>query len=403
MKYFRATRTYLSKAIHLKQVYLFIILAFITQNIYSAYFQVKNNLLTVSDINTKTIQAARTMLNRELGDWRTLEKMNQVELTKKLNAMVYNFCKNPGKNTVVSDINSLFEVCETACGGRSYVLRGLLAVYGIDSKYQNIYNIPIQGNHSTVEVKLRESLVFFDPTFGTFFTRNNINDTPMSLDDVKFSFDAKELPQHVYQAKKLKSIKAIPSLALESMYTQGFESNYLDLASYVAHESAGSPHDKNILYLSANIYLENNAYALGCLDALTSEEASSCFLQQTNQLYSTSPAEKQVSYNFNMLGYYINQLNVKLFNFNYLEPGRYYVLTLLINNGTKAALPLNLGALGGGIILPSHSKEMMIKPGLVRYKVYFKAKKNEGILSLYSAPERKYAANLYAMKVEVLA
>ena len=67
------------------------------------------------------------------------------------------------------DINDLFAHCVTACGGRSYVLRGLLAACGLHSKYQNIYNIPIQGNHSAVEVMLNEQVAFLDPTFGAFF------------------------------------------------------------------------------------------------------------------------------------------------------------------------------------------------------------------------------------------
>ncbi len=372
--------------------------------IFAVFLGLQSTLVfaTPSDITPETIQSAQAMLNQAFGDWHKLEKLNAVELAKKLNALVYHFCTPPQENIAVANLNDLFKSCHTACGGRSYVLRGLLAVYGIDSKYHNIYNIPIQGNHSAVEADIRGRQLFLDPTFGTFFTHRAIDDIPMSLDDVNFSFEASELPAHVYQAKPVKSLQAIPSMTLEALYALGFESNYFQLAAYVEHEAQGSPNDESILYLSAYAPLEDNHYALGCLDALNVTEASLCFLEQTNKLYAESSPDKQVSYSFSALGYHANLQKIDLLHLQNLKLQQYYRVTFLVENPSTKVLPLHLTNQGRGLVLPSYAKLVTIKPGLSKYTVYLKASSKQGTLSLYTTPGVKYGLNLYGIQVEAV-
>jgi hypothetical protein len=265
-----------------------------------------------------TITAAKDMLNQHIGNWRFLSNLDQSELSKRLNALVFNVCKSPTADYVATSMDSLFNQCITACGGRSYVLRGLLAVYGISSEYYSIYNIPIQGNHVAVSAHVGGKQIFLDPTFGTFFTQNNIDDVPLNLDEIKFSFDLNTLPNHVYQAKKINNLLTVSLLPIENIYTSNFHSDYLQLNSYLEHESSDNTKTCNILYLSAEISLKQGTYELGCTHARTPLEASSCFLNQTNQLYSSSHAKDYISYNFSSIGYLDNQMRVNFFNLSNL-------------------------------------------------------------------------------------
>jgi hypothetical protein len=353
-------------------------------------------------LSPHAIEHAREMLNRTVGDWKNLCSLEQISLVKRLNALVYNSCKSPGADPAPTDINALFDNCITACGGRSYVLRGLLAVYGLNSKYQNIYNIPIQGNHTAIEVSLKGREAFLDPTFGTYFSLGSIKGYPLSLSMIKYLFNKNELDKHVYQAKSINDHKQIASANLEEIYSQEFKSNSLKLSSYIEHEASGNPDINNILYLSANVAMKDNFFKIGCLDAKDPTEASSCFLKQTNELYSNTNPADFISYNFNVLGYSANNMKVNLLNFTSLVPNSYYKIILLINSQRTETVALNLSVFKQGIDLAPESNQVIIKPGLNRYIINFKANNSEGAISLYPEPGSKWITNLFAFQVQPL-
>jgi len=141
--------------------------------------------LTFTKINTRadnksespTVIAAKNMLNTTLGKWDKLKTFSKIDIAKRMNYLVFNYCKSPHNTQTVSNLDELFKNCVTACGGRSYVLKGLLTVYGINSRYVNLYNLPKQGNHSAIQADINNQHVFLDPTFGTFIANShNVDD-----------------------------------------------------------------------------------------------------------------------------------------------------------------------------------------------------------------------------------
>lgn len=349
-------------------------------------------------LQTGGIQAARQLLNNLTGDWRSLCSLKPVDLAKVLNAVVYHFCSKPKDNVPLKHLNHLFRECHTACGGRSYVLKGLLAVYGIHAQYRNIYNIPIQGNHSALEVDINGATSFFDPTFGAFFTKHAVEDRPLSLDEIRFIYDEHALAEHVYQAKKF-HLKPMIQRPVNQMYSKGFNSNLFRLAFYINHETSEPLNPDKILFLSANIELKQNTYTLGCLSAKNTEEASACFLKETNALYNSANPKHHLSYNFNNLGFLNGQMKMNAFNINGLQRSAVYQLTLLLNNQTGHAVALHLSPLQNGLVLAPGFDQVLVNPGIATYSVHFKANDRHGKLLLYLSPKTQEFLNLFGFSV----
>lgn len=349
-------------------------------------------------LSPNAIDLARSMLNREFGDWKKLCVYSEVDLAKRLNALVYNVCVSPDKDNQGTNINDLFQNCKTMCGGRAYVFRGLMAVYGIHSRLLNIYNIPKQGNHTTVEILDNQTYAFFDPTFGVYFAAG-IAATPLNLQAVQYYLDEKKLKSFVYQAKKINQATLFLSDDLNILYENKFNSKRMDLSSYVDAESIAPPDAENILYLSANMALKNNQASVGCLEAKSKEEAFTCFLNQTNQLYSNKNPRSYISFVMSYLGYLQTQMKLDAFNLSNLSQGEFYKVELLIDSANKEITQLKVGAVGSGLVLPLKSVTIQLHPGLSRYEVFFKAKAKTGTLLLYPIPGKIWSANLFALKI----
>lgn len=107
----------------------------------------------VSPIDSAGRKAARFWLDRQGIDFSKLKTMSPSERAARPNQAVYDFCEN-GHADTPNGVNDLYKTCATACGGISYVLRGLLEATGDRTRYAQFYNIPNQGNHTPVEVDL---------------------------------------------------------------------------------------------------------------------------------------------------------------------------------------------------------------------------------------------------------
>lgn len=351
-------------------------------------------------LNPGGVVAARQLLNKNIGDWKKLCQYSASDLTKLLNAFVYNYCEKPKSGESLNDINSLFSNCYTACGGRSYVLRGLLAVYGIKSSYRNIYNIQKQGNHSAVEVGFKDKLLFLDPTFGVFFTKKSINDIPLSLDEIIYFFNKTNLVKHVYQSIKISKYSMIFKLPINKIYSQHFDSSLMDIESYIEHENSEKLDAGKILFLTANITLKNDHYSVGCMNADSAESASLCFLKETNNLYSGTHANKYISYVFNTLGFLSNQFRINIFKLNDLNPDSIYRISLLINKSNSQPSVLHISPYLNRLLFAPNNKKIDLKKGLMIYQLLFKARYKNADFMLYLSPESHEIVNLYGFSIE---
>lgn len=119
-------------------------------------------------------------------DVSAFKKLPADEIAKRLNKAVFGFCKTGSRQT--ESLIDLFNECIGLCGEYAYVLRELLEYLGYQTRYINFYNIPQQGNHTAVEVKIDGKWSFLDPTFGNFFTKDgSVGSSIMSIKAVVLS------------------------------------------------------------------------------------------------------------------------------------------------------------------------------------------------------------------------
>src|SRR6476620_5724081 len=68
-----------------------------------------------------------------------------------------------------------------ACGVRWKDMAAVLKHAGFQTRQIGLYSVPVQGNHVTGEVKIKDQWVFIDPPTGIYFEDRNGN--PLSLSE----------------------------------------------------------------------------------------------------------------------------------------------------------------------------------------------------------------------------
>ncbi len=60
-----------------------------------------------------------------------------------------------------------------SCGWRDILLQDVMASIGVESRRVNLYDVPFQTGHTATEIKINGKWIFFDSTFGLFFTNKS--------------------------------------------------------------------------------------------------------------------------------------------------------------------------------------------------------------------------------------
>ncbi len=60
-----------------------------------------------------------------------------------------------------------------SCGWRDILLQDVMASIGVESRRVNLYDVPFQTGHTATEIKINGRWIFFDSTFGLFFTNKS--------------------------------------------------------------------------------------------------------------------------------------------------------------------------------------------------------------------------------------
>lgn len=283
--------------------------------------------------------AARAWLDRQGIDVQALAALPVDERARRLTQAVYSYCEH-GPQTV-SRIEDLYVECSTACGGYSYVLRGLLEVTGARTRYVNLYNIPNQGNHTAVEVEVDGDWGFYDPTFGAYFTEDGTAAGPiLSLSDVAAGLSGRSLDAHVRQARK--HDEAWMEDALEALFSEPFEHPYMSLANYQLAEALSRDDANELVILDIALHLEDGQARLGAIDADGFEAAQSAWLTQTNALLNDPDLSNDISFNTSLLSNAGLQ-RMTLITLTGAEPGTRYRLRL--NLFAPAATSLQISPL----------------------------------------------------------
>lgn len=227
------------------------------------------------------------------------ELLTVVDLEKALflNAFVNSFCESTSTNN--ENLQALFVDCQTACGGQSFVLSELLNVFGIEARLYNIYNVPIQGNHTMVEARIDGRWILLDPTFGTVMRHR---ETLLNLDEFRLLvLDGHDASTIVWQSPEvpLESISATAPLA---SYELGFKSASFPIEGYYTYETSGVYSPDSVVVLSADLF-QNQSLSRIELGNPTPASISDAFLEFTNAILNGRINTRPISYLFHFLGH----------------------------------------------------------------------------------------------------
>jgi hypothetical protein len=294
-----------------------------------------------------------------------IEAIRQIpidERARRLTQAVFAYCSH-GAQTAL-DINDLFEECVTACGGYSYVLRGLLEATGARTRYVNLYNVPIQGNHTAVEVFDDGNWGSYDPTFGVYFTRNGDPDGPiLGLHEVATGYPVDRLDSLVNQAREEGgNIAADP---LETLFSEPFDQPSMPLSNYQTVESFSRLDSRELVILDIPLFLTEGSASIGDFNAPTKGSAEAAWLDQTNRLLRDEDLSNDVSFVSNQLSNSGPQ-RITTLTISGVSPGERYEISLLLFSREVAEIQFaNMGrtALYGGEGLVALGSERIIETG----------------------------------------
>ena len=343
--------------------------------------------------------AARKLLDRSLKNWSSLYNFDKHVISKRLNYLVYNYCSTDTPFTGLDNINKLFEECRSACGGFTYVLRGLLDLFDINNRHTALYNIPQQGNHSLVEVEIApDRWALFDPTFGIYFTKTGkIDEIPLSMDDLQFYLRGKDLNNHVIQAKRGPLSLSIDHL--NKIYQHGnFFHQYMNIENYHLAEQFG--YDSQFMVLPLSIFLDvsSGQNKFGVFQIVDLRTAEQMFLSITNDTLNDDDLRNDVSYNFSYLGYAQREYNNIIF-IEGIKKRKPYAISMRFYNQNINKIQIQVMQVGGNIVFNNNSN-ISINHGSSIKTLYFKAFSENAIIIIRPLVPKQRLIRLFGIMIQ---
>ena len=288
------------------------------------------NVSIPNDETSKSIITARAMLQSKFNTTTPFRDRSAMDIGKILNFIVSNHCNSAPPHTGQKDINELFVVCRTACGGYAYVLRGLFAAYGIKTRYANLYNLPAQGNHTMIEAEISSGKwALFDPTFGSFFTSDGRIDGPLlSLEEVRFNLTPASIHQHVITAKK--GMPIFDDVNLISLYDKAkFKYPNMRVENYLIAEIAAPAGMDLLVPLTLPLKIVNRRAIAGVINVRNIQEGQAGFLDWSNSTLNNDDPSDDTSYLFNISGNYDPYFrSMNILSLTGLKVGKIYDLNI---------------------------------------------------------------------------
>lgn len=313
-------------------------------------------------------KAARRWMKGEGLDLKQLEVMPVTERAARLNQAVYNYCES-GTATSPHDLNELFENCQTACGGFSYVLRSALEATGIRTRFVHLYNIPNQGNHTAIEVDVGGRWALFDPTFGVFFTSDGTaSGYPLSLSEVAGTKSEEDLSKMVLQA--VDAPNAAATISIDALYSETFGHLYMELRNYLVAEALSFEDPREWRMLEIDLRLKRGRGVMGDFTSEDFQSLNDSWLADTNDLLNNDDLTDDTSFNASRLWSslpYLTTLSV-----GPLDPGMAGEISILLWNPDSQHTDLQLMALGKSGSLNSE-RILSVPPGRSELKFPFMA------------------------------
>ena len=323
------------------------------------------------------------------------EQRDPVLLAKKINSFVYTFCSSEKPHTASMD--KLLKHCHTTCSGYVYLFSKIAAYFGIQTRVIYLFNIPIQGNHTMVEVRHSgDKWALFDPTFGTFFTsRGEPTEIPYSLDEIYFTCTPNTLSNHVVQARVINPVDL--SAPLDALYSaRSFSSPHMNLPAYILAESYGYL-DPLLYSLSwMNIDMQKDPFQFGG-PANNLQEGENRFLIETNALLNDHLAGNEISYNISYLGKVGEHTYKNGYRLSHLAKGDIYRITLYGINPSGVSLYPHFT---DSRAILQHSGRQSVPKGVYTHSFLFRAQDTSAELVLEVYPKPSASMRIFGIRIE---
>jgi len=353
----------------------------------------------------KAAAHARKMLVRQFASSEPFKGLVNTEKIKQLLFLSFNFCNNRQPHTGQKDINELFTDCKTACGGYCYVFRGLLASEKIKSRYVNLYNLPIQGNHTLVEAEYApKRWVLVDPTFGTYFSiQEKDEEKYLSLDEVRL-LSQKEIAKAAKTTAKTSDFVNVITRGQIKFYQDSFNFSNMTLGSYIEAEGAvrvgqGSP---RLQPLVMTLDLKSGAEKAGDLSSTSLQHGREAWLKWSNRTLQNENPSDDTSYLFHIVGDYPPYfLSLNILNLENLQPKELYEIEIAGISGLTEKVQLSIASLGKNIILSSEEPKTIQKGKFIIRSQFF-ARTSSGYICLKLVEPKDKNITVFGVRVRKL-
>lgn len=338
------------------------------------------------------LQAAESWLQAKALDAAHMRSMSVEDRAKAVLFATYKFCKVGDQRH--TDLNNLYEDCVAQCGGFAYFFRGIAEFIGLETRYSKLFNIPNQGNHVGVEVKMPSGRWgFFDPTFGNFFTQDGeYAGEALSIHSVSTEFNATGLDDAVLQADKNLPLQTAtePSRAFGAT----FDHRLMSLRNYQVAEAITQDDPDEMLMLEIPVDAISDI-EIGAFSSNDPTALNAAWLDYTNKTLNDNNPYNDTSYDSALL-YNSETLKTTILSFNRLIPMKFYNLSIkFYNSGVGQRIQIqNVGkSLRFGARTISEAP-----PGISEFTISFLPAKASGQIYLRNM-DRGGIVRMFAMRL----
>ena len=170
-------------------------------------------------------------------------KNNLVDLAKTINSWEWASVEPSTSEAYPIDAPDVANMLRGACGFRTLLMRDVFSTIDVPSRIVNFYDVPFQAGHTTLELYINNKWMWFDPTFGTFFSFGD-DVTPISFAEARLNW---------------------PNVTVQQSSAPGWGGVFFDLNQ--AQSTAYSSLDSNLLYMPM-AYGKNPLWVAGEVNTL---------------------------------------------------------------------------------------------------------------------------------------
>ncbi|MCB8822637.1 calcium-binding protein [Microvirga rosea] len=121
-------------------------------------------------------------------------KSNPLALAKIMTSWVWNSLLPRDHGPAPKNVYDVPKALTGECGWRDYFLETIFAEIGVEHRRANFGKVPFQTGHTATELFINGKWMFFDATYGTYFTKKG-SDIPLSIEEARNNWPNVDIKQ----------------------------------------------------------------------------------------------------------------------------------------------------------------------------------------------------------------